>query len=431
MNFTNALNTEVQKNYRFNFTVNLADVALYMFGYSFISPSTILPVFVTHFTQNPLLLGLIPFINTAGFLVPQLFSSNLIERAPLKKFYPFNLGIFLERLPVFILVAVTFFFAGTGKNTALILFFLLYAWHTAGAGFLMVGWQDMIAKIIPVDKRGRFFGFSNFIGNITGIAGATAVAWMLARFTFPMGYVYAFGCASACILASWFFLGMSREPRDTIQKPIISNREYFKTLPDVVRSNPNFRNFLITQFITAFGTMAAGFLMVFALARWDLPDGQAASFSIAMLVGQSGANIFLGFLADRKGHKIVLELAILFNIASFLVALFSITPAWFYVAFAIRGMSLAASFVSGMAFPLEFSEPKDRPTYIGLAGTIPGIGGAIAPIIGGILASFLGYPALFGVSILLALSGLACMHWLVRDPRHIQPAPVPIIEMNH
>jgi MFS family permease len=418
MNPTEAFDKEVSKNYRFNFTVNLADLAFYMFGYSFISPATILPVFVSHFTKNPILLGMIPFISTAGFLVPQLFSSNLIERAPVKKFYPFNLGLFLERLPVFLLIGVTFFFAGKNSAATLVLFFLLFAWHTSGAGFIMVGWQDMIAKIIPVDKRGRFFGVSNFVGNIAGIAGATAVAQMLVRFAFPTGYVLAFVCASICILISWFFLGMSREPRDPVSKPVISHREYFASLPQIIHSSPNFRNFLLTQIVSAFGAMAGGFIMVFALNRWDIPDGQAASYSIAMLLGQSVANLFLGFLADRKGHKIVLEISIVFNIATFLLALAAPTPQWFFVVFALRGISLAGNFVSSMSFPLEFSDPQDRPTFIGLAGTVPGIAGALAPILGGGLAAILGYNFLFTLSIGIAVVSLGCMHWWVREPRN-------------
>ena len=35
-----------------------------------------------------------PVIATAGFLVPQLFTANLVERSPRKKFFPFNLGFF-------------------------------------------------------------------------------------------------------------------------------------------------------------------------------------------------------------------------------------------------------------------------------------------------------------------------------------------------
>src|SRR5512135_2615408 len=93
---------EIARNFRRNFLVNTLDGASYMFGFSFITPSIILPLCISHFTHNPLIIGLIPFINTAGFFLPQLFTSNSVERAPLKKFFPVTLGFFTERLPVFL-----------------------------------------------------------------------------------------------------------------------------------------------------------------------------------------------------------------------------------------------------------------------------------------------------------------------------------------
>src|SRR5512133_2388271 len=90
----------LRKHLRFNFIVNSLDGASYWFGFSFISPTIILPLYVKHFTENPILIGLIAFLSTAGFLLPQLFTSNFVERAPVKKFFPVNLGFFLERVPI-------------------------------------------------------------------------------------------------------------------------------------------------------------------------------------------------------------------------------------------------------------------------------------------------------------------------------------------
>ena len=43
----------------------------------------------------------------------------------------------------------------------------------------------------------------------------------------------------------------------------------------------------------------------------------------------------------------------------------------------------------------EFTEAENRPTYIGLANTIPGVAGALAPLIGGWLAGAVSYPGMF------------------------------------
>jgi len=414
-----AYNAAVLKNFKFNFTVNLLDVATFMIGSSFISSSGVMLIYVTHFTQNPLLIGLISVISTAGYLVPQLFTANLVERAPLKKFFPVNLGFFLERLPVFLMAPAAFLLAASSPGWALAVFFLLYAWQNFGAGTIMVGWQDMVAKIIPVESRGRFFGLSNFIGNFSGILGATTVSWLLANNQFPGGFVLSFMCASVFIFISWIFLSLTREPRDPMTKPAVSHRDYFKSLPALLRSNPNFQRYIFTQIVSTFGAMASGFLLVYAIGRWTLSDGQAATYTIALLIGQSVANLFLGFLADRKGHKLVLEISILANIACFLLALLVPDPAWFYAIFALRGVTMAGNFISGLSLPLEFSKPEDRPTFIGLASTLPGLAGSISPLLAGALAGWLGYPALFALSAAVAIAAFCMMKWLVRDPRHL------------
>ena len=94
---------EVERNYRWNFLVNALDGASFWLGMSFISSTVILPLYVSHFTHNPILIGLIPFLYTAGYLLPQLFIANRVERAPRKKYFPVTLGFFLERVPIFLL----------------------------------------------------------------------------------------------------------------------------------------------------------------------------------------------------------------------------------------------------------------------------------------------------------------------------------------
>ena len=157
------------------------------------------------------MIGLIPFISSAGFLIPQLFTSNFVERAPIKKYFPVNLGFWLERVPVFFFPVTALLFANTNPMLALVLFFVLYLWYTGGAGLIIVGWQDMIAKIIPTTSRGRFFGITNFVGNASGILGALAVAGVLELYEFPTGFVFSFTCAAILVFLSWFFL--QHDPR--------------------------------------------------------------------------------------------------------------------------------------------------------------------------------------------------------------------------
>jgi MFS family permease len=410
---------EIAQNYRWNFLVNSLDGASFWFGMSFISSTIILPLYVSHFTRSPLLIGLIPFLSTAGYLVPQLFTSNAVERAPRKKFFPVTIGFFLERIPIFLLAPTAYFLATSQPVLALVAFLVLYAWHTIGAGMIIVGWQDMIAKIIPMEKRGRFFGITNFLGNGAGILGALAVPFVLDKYTFPLGYVISFALAAALIFLSWVFLSLTREPAVESSKPPVSQLEYLRSLPEILRKDRNFRMYLLSQIVFYLSGMAIGFLAVYAVQTWHMSDAAAGGFTVALQIGLALGNLFFGFFADRKGHKLSLEICLVLSILSLLLAIFAPNPRWFFPVFFLRGAVNGCTFVSGISIVYEFADAENRATYIGLANTLPGVAGAIAPLLGGLLAGAMSYQAMFILAVIIGVAGWILLRFAVREPRQM------------
>jgi MFS family permease len=407
---------EIERNYRYNAVVNVLDGTFFWFGASFITARTILPLYVSHFSDSKLLIGLVSMLANTGYLLPQLFTVNWIQRLPRKKVAPVNVGLFTERLPVILMVPAAWL-ATRSPALALVAFFTVYAWFSVGAGVVAVGWQDMIAKIIPLTRRGRFFGITNFGGMATGTLGAVAAAWLLDRYGFPDGYVLCFAAAAILVFISWIFLALTREPVQLNQSPVVSQREYWRRLPSILRADPNFRRYLRSQIVIALGGMAGGFVAVYAVQRWRLPDGQAGSFTASMLIGQAVFNLLFGALADRKGHKLVLELSILVGTLAIGLASMAPGPIWFYAVFALTGASAAGFWLSGIMIVFEFSTPEERPTYIGLNNTVTGVVTSLAPMLGGWLAGVLGYQALFVVAFVIGLAGFALLHQSVREPR--------------
>ena len=416
---TSSVQQEIAQNYRWNFLVNSLDGASFWFGMSFISATIILPLYVSHFTSSPLVIGLISFLSTSGYLVPQLFTSNAVERAPMKKFFPVTIGFFLERIPIFLLAPAAYFLATSQPHLALIAFLVLYAWHTIGAGMIVVGWQDMIAKIIPVEKRGRFFGITNFLGNGAGVLGAFAVPFILSRYTFPLGYVISFALAAVLIFLSWVFLSLTREPAVQSSKPPVSQLDYLRSLPEVLRQDRNFRMYLLSQIVFYLSGMAIGFLAVYAVETWHMSDATAGGFTVALQIGLALGNLFFGFLADRKGHKLSLEISMTLSILSLILAISAPNPWWFFPIFFLRGAVNGGTFVSGISIVYEFANAENRATYIGLANTLPGVAGAIAPLLGGLLAGVVSYQAMFILAVIIGVFSWILLRFAVREPRQM------------
>jgi hypothetical protein len=78
---------EIERNYRWNFLVNSLDGASFWFGMSFFSSTIILPLFVSHFTNNPLVIGLIAFIGWGESICRSFLLPTWSSARPLKSFF--------------------------------------------------------------------------------------------------------------------------------------------------------------------------------------------------------------------------------------------------------------------------------------------------------------------------------------------------------
>ena len=113
------------------------------------------------------------------------------------------------------------------------------------------------------------------------------------------------------------------------------------------------------------------------------------------------------------------------SVISIGLAIIAPSPLWFFPIFFLRGAVTAGTFISGVSIVYEFTEAETRPTYIGLANTIPGVAGAIAPLIGGWLAGAISYQAMFILSAIIGAISWALLRFVVREPRKINPSPLP------
>jgi MFS family permease len=414
---------EVQRNYRWNLTANLLDGAAFWFGLSFLSSSTIVPLFISKLTSSQIPIGLAAVIAQAGWFLPQLFTARWTEGLPRVKPVAVNLGLFVERLPVWLLVAAAAM-AAYAPGAALALFFVGYLLRSLGAGSVGPAWQELVARWCPVERRGRFMGTANFLGAGAGAAGAALTTWLLNAREFPSSFVIIFAIAAIAMSLSWFFLALTREPVQPSSERRPTSREFRAGLPEILRRDLNFRRFLISRCLIALGGIGLGFLTVAAVHRWQVPDATVGLYTAAYWLGQTAATLSLGFLADRRGHKLSLEIGTLAAVGAYSLAWLAPAPEWYLVVFFLIGINTGSLLGSGILIALEFSPPRRRPTYVGLTNTIVGMVNIVAPLLGTWLASA-SYGSAFAASAAAGLVGLLLMHWWVREPRWTSTVTLP------
>ncbi len=407
---------EARQNYRWNFTFSMLDGAFFWLGASFISATTILPLFVSKLTDNPLPIALLPLLGQASWYLPQLFTAGFTERLPHKKLMVVNVGFFTERLPIW-LMPLAALISLQYPTLALVLLLTGYGLHNLGAGVIAPAWSDMIARCFPVERRGWYFGFTSFVGTGLGAIGALFSGRLLEEFPFPTNFAYAFLIAAVMMVVSWFFIAQVREPLQALPVQTGVRTTSWQKIRAIMASDQNFRRFLLVRLLGNFSGMGIGFVTLAALQRWQVADGIVGIFTLTLLIGQTVGTLLAGIVADRFGHKRVLSGGFIANVLAFTLALIAQNPSWYYGVFVLMGIGMGMFTISGVLAAMEFSPPADRPSYIGLANTSNGVGVALAPLVGGLLATQ-SYNSLFAATAVAGVVALVALQWWVIDPRH-------------
>lgn len=419
-----ALEQAIRKHLKHNLLVNLLDGGFFGLGWGFGSLGTIVPLFVARMTDSALLIGLIPAIHGVAWQLPQLFMANAVARKRVYKPMVMWLTIH-ERVPYLGLALVGIFLAALGKPLALILTFALILWQGLGAGFTANPWQSMVAKIIPSEWRGTFFGMQAGLANVLMSGAAIAAGYILETVNDRWDFALCFLLTLVGMGLSFFFLGLTREPTD-VEKSIPEKQPLpWREWLDILRRDRNFSAFLLVRFLSSFATMGFAFYIVYGLRRFSMDEVTAGFLTAALTVTQTLANAGMGWLGDRLGHRTMLIAGSFAVTLSSLLAWGGPTIAWLYPVFILSGLANVAYWTIGMAITTEFGTEETRPTYIGLSNTLVAPATIIAPLIGGWIADSAGFQTTFMVSAVGGLVIAVLLFLLVRDPRprHKTAAP--------
>ena len=404
------------RQYRWNFTVLSLDIAFYYLSTTLASFSTILPAYLRHLTSSNLAIGLLSALATAGYSLPNLFFAPITERFPRKKrlILAVTPG---ERIPYLLLAAIAAGLAVPHPRAALLLTFAAVLLFTCTGGALTPAWLDLIARSIPARRRGAFFGRSNALAGLMGIGGAVLAQHLLARQPFPRAYVELFLIAFGCVAVSYGCFALNREQGPFTPGSRTPFRAWLRGLPGILRRDRNFAWYLAAVLAGSLATAAAAFFTVVAIARLGASDREVAWYTAALLASQTAVNLLWGWLADRRGHKLVLVAGMVSLLLAIPLALLLPTAASYALVFILLGAANSANSLSRFAIMLEFAPADQRPTYVGLASVAGAPLAFAGPLLGGAIADRAGYAPAFA---LFWAAGLAAA-WLlvarVREPR--------------
>lgn len=410
------IDEQIRKHLKYNVIVSMADAAFFGIGWGFGSFGTIIPLFFAQMTNSALLIGLIPAIHAVGWQIPQLFTAGWVLR--MRKYKPAVLLMTIhERVPYLGLVLAAWLLPVFGAKIVLPLAFIMLIWQGLGAGFTANPWQSMIAKIIPPDSRGTFFGTQAAVANVLISFSAVGAGYMLDILKSPLDFALCFLITSAALGGSYFFLSLTREPEDTEKVMPAGDHNFWKSARAILRKDANFRWFLAFRVIYQFATMGFAFYIVYGLRAFSMDALTAGYLTAALTIAQTIANVGMGWLADRLGHRSMLIAGALAVALSSLAAWAATGVGWLYLVFVLSGLANVSYWTIGMAMTVQFGSETERPIYIGLSNTLIAPATIIAPLLGGWIADIAGYQTTFALSAVGGVLTAALLLFFVKDPQ--------------
>ncbi|HNB42368.1 MAG TPA: MFS transporter, partial [Anaerolineales bacterium] len=313
--------------------------------------------------------------------------------------------------------AVALLLPVVGVNAGLLLTFLLLIWQGLGGGFTANAWTSMVSKIIPPESRGTFFGMQAGLANLFISGSAIAAGYLLNALASPWDFAVCFFIASIFFALSWFALAATREPEDT-EKFIPEEKSHFwDDAKKVLSRDTNFNWFLIARILSQFATMGFSFYIIYALREFNMTEVVAGYLTATLTISQTIANIGMGWIGDRVGHRVMLIIGAFSAFLSALLAWNAASIAWFYPIFILTGLANVSMWTISMTMTVDFGNETDRPIYIGLSQTLTAPATIIAPILGGWIADSAGFVPTFTISTILSLVMVGILIFLVKDPR--------------
>lgn len=398
------------RHLRRNFSLGISNGAFFGFVDAVVSPYLVLPLFVTGLGGSPILVGLLPAIYNGGWFLPQFLISHRLQRLPRK------LGVYtaagIIRIVCWIAFTLsTFLIANSNPTLLLFTFFALFTTYSLAAGVAGAPFLDVVAKTIPVDRRGSFFGNRDLYGALFAIAGGYLVNVLLnpslaPPFPINFGFIFAIACIAVVIgVLSFSFV---IEPAETSTVRTVTFGEQVHAARSLLRENRVYRRYLLTRIVIAISDIASPFYAIYATTALKVPPETVGVYIAISTASSLATNPIWGRISDRRGNRVLFIGASSAFLAMPLIALvFGFLPSGpalalpFGLIFLFAGTARTAANICAPSYLLEIAPASERPLYLGVTNSILGIA-TFLPVLGGVLVGLAGFQSVMLLALLFS-----------------------------
>lgn len=410
----------VWDNLRRNYLGHYLHGMLGMTGFRLVNTPTFLPAYLHMISGSNTIVGLGLALQQAGGVISPIFGASQIEHRT--KVMPAAIWMGgLARTMVLGMAVAGWLLKGQPLVIALLALMFLFGLFM---GTQRVVFSILLAKVIPISRRGRLQAWRN----ATGGAIAAGLAWVAGRYfigpnLFGNGYsttfVFAFILTSTGLWALQFLLNEPEPPTTRNQTPF---RQRLREFPRLISQDHGYGFFLVVQMLATSAKIATPFYIIYVGQKLHvhgaLQTGELLGIlSTAFLGADTVSNLVWGYLGDKTGFKLVLLFSLLTWVAATVLLMNVTAVPLIFLAFFGLGAAQSGYMMSAQTMILEFGSRDDLAMRIAVSATAESITATLGPLIGGKLADMIGFNAVFGISLGFLAAGLLILTTIVREPR--------------
>jgi MFS family permease len=277
----------------------------------------------------------------------------------------------------------------------------------------------LVQQVYPRAERGRALGTVRTVGAVVGI-GLAGVAGQI------MGWIsYRWVFVAAAVLGMAASLRQRRLPVPAAPADAVGDRPGLGEAFATVRDDRGFRRLLLGAFVFGSGVWLQQPATPLLLADVvKATTAQVGLFAAAAAAAALAGNVLWGRLADRRSSLQALRAVYVVGTATALLYGATRTP-WM-----LMGASIAESLMTTgldlvwMLAVIDAAGPGRTAQYAAIAGTLAGVRGVIAPLVGAAIIESLGLQAVYLVAAALMAGGALILTVQLRQGR---PAPLPAL----
>jgi MFS family permease len=406
----------VWKNLPRNFAGHFVHGMLGMTGFRLVNTPTFIPAYLHQISGgSDFFVSLGASLQQLGGVISPIAGAAQIEHR--KKILPVSMFLgTMMRVQILGIALAGWFLGGTPLLVSVLVFLFLLGLFSGPQG---VAFQFLLAKMIPIARRGQLQGWRNFTGGFV----AAGLAWVAGKYfiggnLFHNGYSTTFTLAfilTSLGLTAFRFLVREPEPPTIRAKSSLGDR--MRDLAPMLRSNPDFMWFMIARTFAITNRVAQPFYILYAGKKLGFSGDLVGLTSFAFLGADTVMSLAWGYLADRYGFRSNFIIALVLWIVSTILLMQVSSWTWLFIAFFGIGAGNSGYQMSAQNIVFEFGHRDDMAMRLAFSNTAEGIMSTAGPLLGGVIAASFGYFSVFWVAIACEAVALVLLVALVEEPR--------------